>query len=164
MKLRKIKIAVSWIAVAAVMIMIFHFSSQPAELSTTTSGGVIEFICNIYARIKGIPCSTLDVETLETLQHPVRKTAHFSIYLFLGIAASNAFLQSGVKKLGKIGVFAFLLSVCYALTDEFHQLFVEGRSGELKDVCIDSSGALVGIFIFMLIYRMGCKIWTLKKH
>lgn len=163
MKLRKIKIAVSWIAVAAVMIMIFHFSSQPAELSTTTSGGVIEFICNIYARIKGIPCSTLD-KSIETLQHTVRKTAHFSIYLLLGMFSSNAFFQSGVKKLRKVGGFAFLLSAFYAATDEFHQRFVEGRSGEIRDVCIDSSGALVGILLFILIYGIRCKIWTLKKR
>lgn len=33
----------------------------------------------------------------------------------------------------------------YTISDEIHQLFVLGRGGQIKDVIIDSSGAVVGI-------------------
>ena len=50
----------------------------------------------------------------------------------------------------------------YAMTDEFHQLFVPGRSGQVRDVLLDSCGAAVGVllvlFVTWLIRRSG------KKH
>ena len=39
----------------------------------------------------------------------------------------------------------YAFSVLYAATDEFHQLFVEGRSGSLFDVGVDAAGALLGV-------------------
>jgi VanZ family protein len=36
---------------------------------------------------------------------------------------------------------AFVISALYAVTDEYHQSFVEGRSGSPVDVAIDSTGA-----------------------
>jgi len=41
----------------------------------------------------------------------------------------------------------------YAVTDEIHQLFVPGRSGELRDVMIDSIAALVGVGLCMWMMR-----------
>jgi len=37
------------------------------------------------------------------------------------------------------------------MSDEFHQFFVPGRAGQLKDVLIDSTGATVGIGIYLLV-------------
>ncbi len=56
---------------------------------------------------------------------------------------------------------AAVLAICifYAATDEFHQLFVSGRSGQLRDVCIDAAGAVIGICIYFLcrgIFRHVC--------
>ena len=39
----------------------------------------------------------------------------------------------------------------YAATDEFHQLFVPGRSGQLKDVLIDTAGGALGLGLLALI-------------
>lgn len=41
---------------------------------------------------------------------------------------------------------AFFFSLFYAISDEFHQLFVFGREGKLSDVGIDC----VGIFMFLI--------------
>lgn len=38
----------------------------------------------------------------------------------------------------------------YACTDEIHQLFVPGRSGQFRDVMIDSLGAFIGILILSI--------------
>jgi VanZ family protein len=38
---------------------------------------------------------------------------------------------------------ALAIAVAYAATDEFHQTFVAGRDGTVRDVAIDTAGALV---------------------
>lgn len=45
--------------------------------------------------------------------------------------------------------FTLALGICilYAISDEFHQLFVPGRGGQIRDVLIDSTGAIVGVAI-----------------
>ena len=42
--------------------------------------------------------------------------------------------------------YAFVFSVFYAATDEYHQTFIQGRSGSLRDVLIDSIGIFCGCF------------------
>jgi len=48
----------------------------------------------------------------------------------------------------RLVIMAALFCVIYAATDEFHQYFIEGRSGEFKDVCIDGIGAVLGTMSF----------------
>lgn len=45
-------------------------------------------------------------------------------------------------------------SFLYALTDELHQRFVPGRSGELRDVFIDTSGAFTGLVLLSIVSRI----------
>ena len=52
----------------------------------------------------------------------------------------------------KTVILSFLFSVLYASSDEFHQTFVAGRDGNIVDVVIDSSGALVGILLSSIVY------------
>lgn len=47
----------------------------------------------------------------------------------------------------------WLIAVCYAATDETHQLFVPGRSGQVRDVLIDSVGAAIGVLLATLAAR-----------
>ena len=49
----------------------------------------------------------------------------------------------------RVYLYSGFITVLYALSDEFHQLFIPGRTGRLKDVCIDSIGMLIG---FLCIY------------
>ena len=49
---------------------------------------------------------------------------------------------------------ALLLAFLYACSDEYHQTFVVGRSGQFKDVLIDFSGAFIGILIVSLIVNL----------
>ena len=66
---------------------------------------------------------------------------------------SNLFIEnSKIKDFKKTGILSFLFSVIYALSDEFHQSFVLGRDGNIVDVLIDSSGALVGILVSCIVY------------
>jgi VanZ family protein len=39
------------------------------------------------------------------------------------------------------------------MSDEFHQLFIVGRSGQIKDVFIDTFGAIFVVFIIYLVKK-----------
>ena len=39
--------------------------------------------------------------------------------------------------------YAWIMTVVYAMTDEVHQLFVQGRAGRISDVLIDSIGVTI---------------------
>ena len=59
-------------------------------------------------------------------------------------------LRIDVKKKAHLLGAALAFCSIYAVTDELHQYFVPGRSCQVKDVMIDSSGALTGICLCML--------------
>lgn len=42
----------------------------------------------------------------------------------------------------------------YGITDEIHQLFVPGRSGQVKDVIIDGAGSIVGILVYVFLNKV----------
>ncbi|WP_245575523.1 VanZ family protein [Alkalicoccus chagannorensis] len=48
---------------------------------------------------------------------------------------------------------ALIICVVYAASDEYHQTFIPGRSGEVSDVVIDGIGAFVGISFYLLIRK-----------
>ena len=153
-------VVISWILVLAVMLIIFGFSAQVAEDSSEISEGFIATIYRIYLKITGVPCSTGEFEaSVQAMQNVVRKLAHFTLYSILGFLFSNAYMRTGFVKFFPLAV---LSSALYAVTDEFHQLFVDGRSGELRDILIDSCGAFTGAFIFTIITFLWRKLW--KKH
>jgi VanZ family protein len=79
----------------------------------------------------------------------LRKIAHmieFGILTFLLFRAivSDKSAQGRSASGGKAIIFALIIALFYAFSDEFHQLFVQGRQCSLKDVGIDSIGILIG--------------------
>lgn len=82
----------------------------------------------------------------------LRKGAHFVEFAGLGLCLCNALYASFGHRLTPI--FALVGSVIYAISDEVHQIFSEGRACRITDVLIDSAGALSGIVIAFLIYKI----------
>lgn len=80
----------------------------------------------------------------------LRKIAHILEYGFLTFLLFRAYLKNNGFTIKKSISFAIIFALTYAFTDEYHQLFVFGRGGNLKDVFIDSLGIF---FIAFLIYR-----------
>ncbi len=99
---------------AGVMLLIFAFSSQPAEVFTR------------YVWWDAL----------------WEKGGHFIGYALLGAAwwyALRRFLP------------AWGWSVLYALSDEWHQTFVPGRSADWRDILVDALGA--GLAVYLLVRR-----------
>ena len=70
-------------------------------------------------------------------------------YFLLAVAISFPLYVYRIR-----GIWLFLLAgifcVGFAGLDEYHQSFVGGRGPSVRDVCIDSSGALIGIILVQL--------------
>ena len=143
-----------------VMGSIFYFSAQPATKSTKTSNGITKKIVSAVTKNKKItPKKKKALE--QKWEKIVRKTAHFSLFALLGIcayiSASLTFIKKGNCYVLKNALISLAFYILYAISDEVHQKFVQGRSCELTDVLIDTSGSIAGIllviFIFYLITR-----------
>lgn len=137
-----IKKILLWCALIFCMSLIFYFSSQKATESKKTSS---RFIIKIVKAIDiNDSLSEKEIENIaESLSVLVRKTAHFSIYALLGVLAALLLYQYRIYGLRQF-LFALIFCFLYACSDEIHQLFVEGRSGEIKDVLLDTFGGAFG--------------------
>ncbi len=89
----------------------------------------------------------------------IRKAAHFTEYAILCFLFYRAFRKSTKFTVKEILSMALVLTIVYALTDEYHQTFVAGRTGKPFDIGVDSLGAVFGlVFSWKLIYLLPQKI------
>lgn len=139
---KQIIIFISWIIAICWIGMIFYLSSQPVYKSNGLSKNLARIFIELVQRIN--PDVNLN---LSRVNHLLRKSAHFFSYMILGILIMNVLRRMKVSKAKGI-VLALLICILYAISDEFHQLFVPGRGGQLKDVFIDTAGSIVGISIY----------------
>ena len=141
-------------AVVIIAVMIFCFSAQQGEDSSVLSRKITMFIIRTFH---------LEIENMtpaewaafkRSLDHVVRKVAHFTEYAMLGLAMT-AFLGS-TQRFGlgvKLAILSFVLCALYAVGDEIHQRFVVDRGPAALDVLIDSAGALGGDLLGLVLYR-----------
>ena len=135
---------------AGTFYIIFGFSSQNAEESSGISKKVSESIVEITNKDKPIQEKNKIVKFLEPR---IRKLAHFSIYTVVGFLLMSLCFTYKISINKKI-IISLFLGFIYACSDELHQTFVAGRSGEARDVLIDSSGVFVGILISISCYKL----------
>ncbi len=151
-----------WILAITMMIVIFVFSSKNADDSTQESHRVGKFIG--YMLESDFENWTEDAQNryAEKYDHPIRKTAHFLEYMTLAILIFGAVYdspydleeQSRRKKLdARNTLIPWCFATLYAISDEFHQTLVPGRSGQPSDIFIDGSGALLGVVLAFLITK-----------
>lgn len=130
------------------MSLIFMLSSQPADDSTKLSDG---FISTTIGKIYKIFNENVDEETMNEIKIkytlPIRKAAHFTLYMILGILTILLICQYNLY-IKQVILLSIGICFIYAVSDEIHQIFVSGRSGEIRDVMIDICGSFVGIMIF----------------
>ena len=123
--------------------VIFYFSAQRDTVSGEQSGFFARFIEQMICWVVGE--NALDAALFDALHLFVRKAAHFTVYLILGVISERAYFHSGVKAGTWRFTLALLTCALYACTDEIHQYFVPGRAMMLTDVFIDSVGAMCGV-------------------
>lgn len=119
------------------LMVIFNFSADEGSVSQSKSQVITNYIHENYDEV----AEKVDESLLHYL---VRKTAHVTLYFVLCLVVMNALYFGGFR--GK-GLFlrAFLICIFYASLDEIHQKFISNRTGQLKDVYIDSIGIILAI-------------------
>lgn len=137
--------AVLWMGV------IFYMSHQPAKISSVQSNNVMHIIKKV---------SKSEEVKNNINSFTVRKGAHMFLFCVLGILFFKS-VYNGDNILKSVFI-ALLLTFLYACSDEYHQTFVVGRTGQFKDVLIDFSGAFIGVLIVSLIVKFN--IFKKKIH
>lgn len=120
---------------------IFSFSSDNGEQSGGKSEAVCRFLLDAFDGDFDELSVTQQQERIDGMQFFVRKTAHFCSYALLSALSCLTLISAKVRR---AFLFALGYSFVFALSDEFHQTFVAGRSGQIGDVAIDLCGALLG--------------------
>ena len=165
---REISIRYSIVAVIfliltiAWIVMIFHFSNQTGTQSSNTSGAVISLINEFFG---------IDIQDATV----IRKIAHatefaiLTFFSYIALSSTNkisnktSYAESPVKLMRSDNemniVFTLWFTILNAIFDEYHQLFVEGRDGAIKDVLID----LIGIVVVLIIIRIVFTIYLKTK-
>ena len=140
-----------WILVLFCMLQIFLFSADPAYESDQKSNHVIVWIAE---RLAGHTLNEEErLEKIDKYVVLVRKGAHFCIYLLLGFLMLSLIREYKVLD-WKMMFLAFVICFFYACSDEFHQLFVPGRSGNIIDIGIDSLGVYFGVLLYYGYYQI----------
>ena len=140
-----------WTAAAVMwMAVIFSFSSQNAEQTTQLSTGTLNTLKSFFKNIWLIR-EILELKNAEII---IRKLGHICEYAILGLLLYrmySLYLSSEYKKVIFISIITGFL---YAVSDEFHQRFVSGRSGQFKDVCIDTAGIAAAMAVVIIVNKI----------
>jgi len=150
--MKKKHISVTLILLIVLMIVIFCFSAQPAVESTVTSSRACRFLAwRIFSNFGSYEKSIQD-SIISDMTHIVRKTAHFTEYALMGFLWYLLLRKKHNNILLSVSATAF-----YAASDELHQRFVAGRSGQISDVLLDACGGCFGVLTgFVLLCILYC--------
>lgn len=128
---------ISTLLVIIWMAIIFIMSSFNATDSSNQSNFIVDIIVGIF-----------NISNTEVISLIIRKLAHFTEYLILGVLVTNM-----LRYYNKKTYISIIICILYAISDEIHQLFVVGRSCQIMDMFIDSIGSFSGILLFSLLIK-----------
>lgn len=135
------KLLLAYVLLILWALVIFKLSSEGHDASSGRSDAIVEYIQRAGSSLPS------DVLTFIT-----RKAAHTIAYFVFGILTYNVMRQYKLP-VRRALLISFIIVFGYALSDEFHQMFVPGRSAEFRDVFIDTIGGTVGVATAYLGHR-----------
>ena len=167
-KVNKKLVLIAFIAaiIVAWCVTIFRLSGMNSETSNGKSTGIVEQSISKFLDITneaGITDAHPDDEKLAKaaalINAPLRKVVHATVYFVLALLLlAIGRVIFGSKKYLLTCAITILLCFIFAMTDEYHQTFVDGRTGQMMDVMIDTAGACVGTLLFssyFLVWKIG---------
>lgn len=137
------------IAVVIAIVFIWGHSLIPGKYSKDESNFFLDIINNFFINIG------IDFQMTSFI---IRKMAHFTEYFILGALLLTT-LRLYVDKIADKIFHILFIGLLVPVIDEFIQLFVDGRGGEIRDVIIDFSGVMCGMILSYLIIKV-----TLNKR
>lgn len=169
MKKKRVIVAIILISLVILWILgIYKLSSMNTDNSNGKSSGIIGIfiedtleVTNKYGITSSYPDEAKLERASQLLNAPLRKVMHASVYFvlaFLIIFVTNYLFHN--KKFLLSVIITIVLVMIAAGFDEYHQTFVDGRTGAIKDVLIDTAGGITGILFYgtyYFVYRKGYK-------
>ena len=153
---KTIKIIILLIIAIIWMVCIYKLSGMTSKNSNGKSTGIISLfiedaleITNDYGITDSHPNDKKIDKASELINAPLRKVIHASVYFVLAffiITFLNVLFDNKYYIISMI--MTILICIAFASSDEIHQTFVNGRTGQLLDVAIDTAGAFVGILFY----------------
>jgi VanZ family protein len=132
-----------WWVLAAIfwMAVIFIFTQVPYSTGSSTSGALEKLFRALYINA--------DQASIDSLNFIARKATHITVFGILAIL-----FYKSLEAYRFAYVLSWVLTVIYAMSDEYHQSFMPGRTASIKDVFLfDSVGALVFLLGTFIIVR-----------
>ncbi len=154
MKYVALRRTVGLVLTVFIMVFIFSMSSQNAEISKQTSGGVIHFVAGLlYPDFHNLGQQAQD-QIISAFQGIVRSAAHFSV--FAALCFSSLIFTLTLERLNLLMRYcsSIIFSILYAVSDEIHQLFIPGRAFQFSDILVDTLGILLGAAVMYLIIKL----------
>jgi len=141
--------------------LIFYNSSQSGSESNYRSFSMVNNITQSKNTTKSTQAILPQNKKDNKVNLILRKNAHGFEYLILTIILSITFNVFG-KDVKKNVINILFVALLYSVTDEFHQIFVRGRTSSVQDILIDFIGALIGILMVFVFNNIREK--TIKNY
>lgn len=140
--------AAGWIGAVLWYGLIWRFSAQTALVSGNASDRLLYRLLRLISSAFISSSERVRIDAVELLSFFVRKGAHMFLYFVLALLLLAA-LRAAKRR------FAAVLVLCTVASavDEYHQTLVAGRSGEVRDVCIDLCGALIAVALISFLHH-----------
>lgn len=158
-----LKVTLSMSLTLAIMILIFCFSAQSGGESGSLSDAIARMLASVFVEGFDSMLAEEQAQIIAQMSWPIRKTAHASEYACLAMSLvitcwqimawrreARGKGQVSLRQIPLVGITAFAIAVLYACSDEMHQLFIDGRAGQVADVFVDASGAAIGCLLMCL--------------
>ena len=149
---------ISWALIALCVWMIQGFSAQDAKMSDALSLEVTDVVARVMKPEGAIRRSA---ESYQQLHGYVRKAAHALEYALLALAGMMV-LAPGRMRISFKVLLVLALCAAFASYDEWTQAGSLGRSPAVRDVLIDTTGALLGCVASLL--ARGMTLLSLKSR
>ena len=136
----KVNKIISLILLISWLLLIFYFSNQRGSVSENSSNTIIKLLDKFFKLFN----QNIDITRLDYIVYLVRKSAHMFLYFILYLLTYYTMYEFNIKKRNYLSlIFCFI----YAVSDEFHQLFVPKRSFQITDILIDTIGSCFSFVI-----------------
>jgi len=139
------KQALFWLLVCALICAIYLLSGQEGAVSHRLSRGLVKKASRLI-ELPGV-LKYYSKELNLSYDFVLRKIAHFSLFFILALLLFFVIKPLTTKH---VRILTITCCIIFAFMDEYHQVFISGRTARFTDIMIDTAGAICGMLLVMI--------------
>ena len=154
---------VFWALSLAVILLIFILSSIPVN----ETNDLTDLLTATFVDSHGFNIYVNDRAFLSSIGH-ILEFGVLTVFAYLAISSTNkisvktSYAESPIKILKSDNemniIFTLWFTILNAIFDEYHQLFVEGHTGGVIDLCKDIIGIIIVLLLIRIIFTISLKV------